>query len=112
MGLYRLPRTTEPLHVCTEMNVPNLPEGQGSKVTNVSPWYGVYYPWASRLPSLRSSQVCLFVAGGSLLKRGLRYPSLRVGLVRLHSRAWVEMNRISLRPVMIQFSPRSVSCLS
>jgi len=40
MLIYPVPQNAP--YVSAGMNVPNIPEGQRPKATDVSPWYGVY----------------------------------------------------------------------
>ena len=53
-SLYPVPQKAP--HVSARMNVPNLPEGQRPKATDVSPWYGVYKSSLVRSTVLRLRQ--------------------------------------------------------
>ena len=51
--IYPVPQNAP--HVSAGMNVPNFPEGQRPKATDVSPWYGVYFPLFGNPPGLKEA---------------------------------------------------------
>jgi hypothetical protein len=52
-SLYPVPQKAP--HVSAGMNVPNFPEGQRPKATDVSTWYGVYRPRDLKKPLFSNS---------------------------------------------------------
>jgi len=73
-SVYPVPQNAA--HVSVGMNVPDFPDGQRPKATDVSPWYGVYLKHALRAVDRATVSVGLMMQ----MERGGRCQEIRIGL--------------------------------